>query len=224
VDEYDLDAIFEGADWFHISGITPALSEELFVLSKIALKTAKEKGITTSCDLNYRSSLWTFERAREKMTELLRYVDVCLGVEPLQLLDENGDDMKDAYTKPVKVEDYQEIMTEMHRQFGFQHIAMTFREHLSVNHNKLFALLSDGNRFYRSDEVDVEFVDRVGAGDAFSAGMIYSLVSGYQPQDVIEFATGCFALKHTIEGDANVLKIGDIEQFLVQRGSLTINR
>lgn len=224
VDEYDWDAIFEEADWFHISGITPALSEELFHLSKRALKVAKEKGITTSCDLNYRSSLWTFENAREKMTRLIPYVDVCLGVEPLQLLDKAGADIKDAYSKPLSVEDYQEIITEMHKQFQFKHVAMTFREHLSVNRNRLYALLSDGSHFYQSTEVEVEFVDRVGAGDAFSAGMIYSLIEGFEPQKAVDFATSCFALKHTIEGDANVLRTSDIEQFLAQRGSLTINR
>ena len=95
VSEYDLDVAFEGADWFHISGITPALNEEMFQLSKKALQVAKQKGLTTSCDLNYRSKLWTFEDARRKMAELAEYVDLCIGVEPMQLLGEDGQDVKD---------------------------------------------------------------------------------------------------------------------------------
>lgn len=224
LEEYDFNAIFADADWFHISGITPALNDDLFIITKKALEAAKAKGVTTSCDLNFRSSLWSFEDARKKMTDLIKFVDVCLGVEPLQMLDDAGNDIKDRYEKPLSVENYQEIMREMHERFQFQHIAMTFRENLSVNRNRLYAMLSDGKDFYLSSKVEVEFVDRVGAGDSFSAGMVYSLISGYQPQDAINFATGCFALKHTIEGDANLLHHSEIEQFVKQKESLTINR
>jgi 2-dehydro-3-deoxygluconokinase len=224
LEEYDFDSIFTDADWFHISGITPALNDELFYITKKALEVAKEKGITTSCDLNFRSSLWSFEDARKRMTELAEFVDICLGVEPLQLLGENGKDLKDAYQKPLSVENYQEIMTMLHERYHFKHIAMTFRENLSVNRNRLNAMLSDGNEFYVSPKVEVEFVDRVGGGDSFSAGMVYALIQNYQPQDAINFATACFALKHTIEGDANLLHHSDIEQFVKQKESLTISR
>ena len=224
VSEYDLDVAFEGADWFHISGITPALNEEMFQLSKKALQVAKQKGLTTSCDLNYRSSLWTFEDARIKMAELAEYVDLCIGVEPMQLLGEDGQDFKDSYPKPISKENYKEIMKRLHQHFDFTHIAMTFREQLSANRNRLHAMLLDGNNFYESSVTEVEIVDRVGTGDAFSAGMIYSLMNEFDSQHAVDFATACFALKHTIEGDANLLLLPDVEQFLCQKGSFSIKR
>ena len=224
VSEYDFDMIFEGADWFHLSGITPALNDEMFQLSKKALQVAKQKGLTTSCDLNYRSSLWTFEDARVKMAELAEYVDLCIGVEPMQLLGEDGQDLKDRYPKPISKENYKEIMKRLQQHFDFTQIAMTFREQLSANRNRLHAMLLDGNSFYESSVTEVEIVDRVGTGDAFSAGMIYSLINEFEPQHVVDFATACFALKHTIEGDANLLLLPDVEQFLNQKGSFSIKR
>ena len=224
VDEYDFEEIFSDADWFHISGITPALNEELFQLTKKALMIAKEKGLTTSCDLNYRSSLWTFDKAREKMTELIEYVDVCIGVEPLQLLSEDGSDLKDHLPENPSIEDYKAIIVEIQKRFRIKHLAMTFRESLSVNRNRLQAILSDGKNVYQSSKREVEIVDRVGTGDSFSAGLIYSLINNFKPEAAIEFATGCFALKHTIEGDMNVLTANEIEQFVKQKDSFSIRR
>jgi len=223
MDEYDFGKIFAGADWFHISGITPALSSEIFSLTKKALAVAKQLGLTTSCDLNYRSSLWSFEDAREKMTELIKDVDVCIGVEPLQLLDKDGTDIKDRLPEHPGVDDYKDIMNELHKRFDIKYLAMTFRNHLSVNRNRLKTMLSDGNTFYESAEIEVDIVDRVGTGDAFSAGIIYSLINEFEPQYAINFATACFALKHTIEGDVNLLKATDIEQY-VQQKNFSIKR
>lgn len=224
LEEFDFDTIFADADWFHVSGITPALNEELFLITKTALMKAKENGLTTSCDLNYRSALWPFDVARKKMTELIEYVDVCIGVEPLELLDENGNEIKDRLPKPAKLEDYQDIIRQIQKRYNIQYLAMTHRNVLSVNRNRLSAMLSDGTNFYKSDEVEVEIVDRVGAGDAFSAGVIYSLIAGMEPQNAIEFATGCFALKHTIEGDVNLLEVSDIENFINNKNALSIKR
>jgi 2-dehydro-3-deoxygluconokinase len=224
LEEFEFDEIFKDADWFHVSGITPALNEELFRITKKALQVAKEKGITTSCDLNYRSTLWSFDEARKKMTELIEYVDICIGIEPLQLLDEDGTDIKDCLPKPASVRDYKEIMGLIQGQFHIKYLAMTFREIISVNRNRLKALLFDGDTFYHSSEVEVEIVDRVGTGDAFVAGLIYALFNNYNPQYAIEFATCCFALKHTIEGDANLLELSDIETFVKYKTSLSIRR
>lgn len=222
LEEYDFDTIFADADWFHISGITPALNEELFLLTKKSLSIAKEKGIRTSCDLNYRSALWPFEMAREKMTELIKDVDVCIGIEPLKLVDSDGLDMKDKFREVPNLDDYKRIMEVMHEQFGIEYVAMTKRTHLSVNRNRLQAFLFDGSNFYQSSEVEVDIIDRVGTGDAFSAGIIYSLINNYQPQDVIDFATSCFALKHTFEGDCNMASVSDVENFTSK--SFSINR
>ena len=224
IDEYDFEKIFTGADWFHISGITPALNEEIFNLTKKALSAAKRIGLTTSCDLNYRSSLWSFEDARRKMAELMQDVDVCMGVEPLQLLDSEGKEIKECLPEHPCPDDYKEIMKEMHKQFNFKNIVMTFRNQLSVNRHRLKAILSDGNDFYEASEIEVEIVDRVGTGDAFSAGMVYSLINEYEPQAAVDFATACFALKHTIEGDVNVLKLSDVQQYIQQKGSFSIKR
>lgn len=222
--EYSFEKVFDGADWFHISGITPALNDELFQITKESLKAAKEQGLRTSCDLNYRSALWSFEEARRKMSELMEYVDVCIGVEPLRLLDKDGKDLKDKLPMSRTVEDYKEVISRLHEHYGFKTVAMTFRDHLSVNRNRLYALLSDGKDFYESGRIEVEMVDRVGAGDAFSAGLIYSLIQNFPPQKTVEFANSCFALKHTIEGDVNLLQASDIEQFMAQKGAVTIKR
>ena len=224
VAEYDFDKIFAGADWFHISGITPALNEELFQLTKKALAAAKQQGLTTSFDLNFRSSLWSFEDARRKLTELMKDVDVCIGVEPLQLLDNEGKDIKDSLPKNPTPDDYKEIMTIMHERFGFKSIAMTYRNQLSVNRHCLKALLSDGKDFYQSSEIEVEIVDRVGTGDAFTTGLIYSLINQYEPQAAVDFATASFALKHTVEGDANMFSLSDVDQFVEHKNSFSIKR
>jgi 2-dehydro-3-deoxygluconokinase len=158
------------------------------------------------------------------MAELATDVDVCIGVEPLQLLGEDGKDIKDCLPKPLSVDDYKAIMKQLHKQFDFKYIAMTFRKNLSVNCNRLQALLSNGDHFYQSSEVEVNIVDRVGTGDAFSAGIVYSLINDYEPQNAIDFATACFALKHTIEGDANLLQLSDIEQFMGQKDYFSIRR
>ncbi len=122
------------------------------------------------------------------------------------------------------VEDYKDIINDIQRRFNIKYLAMTFRKSLSVNRNRLHALLSDGQDIYQSSEIDVEIVDRVGAGDSFSAGLIYSLISNFEPQVAIEFAAGCFALKHTIEGDMNLLTASEVEQFVKQKDSFSIRR
>ncbi|WP_428911075.1 PfkB family carbohydrate kinase [Niallia sp. Krafla_26] len=224
VTEYDFSKLFADAEWFHISGITPALNEEVFQLTKLALASAKQQGLTTSFDLNYRSSLWSFADARRKLTQLMKDVDVCIGVEPLQLLDEEGREIKDNLPENPGPDDYKEIMKLMHERFGFKYIAMTYRNQLSVNHHRLKALLSDGRDFYHSSEIDVEIVDRVGTGDAFTTGLIFSLINQYQPQAAVDFATACFALKHTVEGDVSVFSYSDVEQFVQYKNSFSIKR
>lgn len=222
--DYDFDIIFKDADWFHVSGITPALNKTLFEITKKAMQVAKEKGITVSCDLNYRKSLWTFTEARKAMSELIPYTDVCIGIEPLQLLDQMGNDIKDTYERPWSIDDCQEMIREIHKVYPIQMLAMTFRESISANRNRLKTILSDSKTFYESSEIEVEIVDRVGTGDAFAAGLIYALINNYDHQDAIEFATACFALKHTIEGDVNLLQLNDIQRFLTSKDRTSIQR
>lgn len=214
--DFNFAAIFSDADWFHVSGITAALSEELFQITKTALQKAKEMGLTTSCDLNYRQALWPIHIARKKMTELIPYVDVCIGIEPLELPDETGKDKKDRLPVDADLADYQEMMREIQTIYDIPFLAVTRREQLSVHRHRLQAVLSDGTNFYVAPEQEVEIVDRVGAGDAFSAGIIYALLTCKKPQEAIDFAMSCFALKHTIEGDANLLGLQDIQEFQKQ--------
>jgi len=222
--EYNFGKVFESADWFHFSGITPALSESCFDITLKALQEAKRQGIIVSCDLNYRKKLWDFSEARRVMTKLMEYVDVCIGVEPLALLDENGKDRKDDILKAHTPEEYKEVFSLLKQRFGFKYIAATSRKSLSAHRNILQAMLSDGIHTYTSAAHEVEIIDRVGGGDAFSAGLIYGLIHGYDLKHATEFANASFVLKHTIHGDGSLITTSEIEQYIQSNGNTLINR
>ncbi|GKU82261.1 sugar kinase [Niallia sp. NCCP-28] len=223
-DEYDFAKIFEDADWFHFSGITPALSSSCYDITIKALKEAKRKGITVSCDLNYRKKLWEFEKARKVMTSLMEYVDVCIGVEPLSLLDQFGNDEKDAILKKHTPLEYEKVFALLKQRFGFKYMAANLRKSLSANRDILQGVVSDGTNTFSSGAYEVEIVDRVGGGDAFSAGLIYGLIQNFDLQDVAEFANASFLLKHTIYGDANIVSASEVERFISNNGNTLINR
>ncbi|GEO03837.1 2-dehydro-3-deoxygluconokinase [Adhaeribacter aerolatus] len=204
VSEFDFDKILEGADWFHTTGITPALSDKAAALTEAALKAAKAKGITTSIDLNYRKKLWTKEKAREVMTRLCQYVDVCIGNEEdadttLGFKSEGTDITKGE----LNLEGYKSVFKQMKEKFGFKYIASTLRESHSASDNGWSALVYDGNEFYHTKQYEVRIVDRVGSGDSFASGFIYGLVTGMPMNKAAEFGVGASALKHTIPGDLN---------------------
>ena len=224
LDEYNLTEIFSDADWFHVSGITPALTPDIFDLTENFLKEAKKQGVTVSFDLNYRSCLWSFEEARAKISRLMNYVDICIGIEPLQLLDKDGTDIKDKIDKKLNSDYYKEIMPLICQKYKFKQIAMTFRKEQLVNHHKLKSVLYDNNKFFYSKEVSVDIVDRVGTGDAFSTGLIYGLVNNFSPQETIDFANAVFSLKHTIEGDANIFTYLEVNQYIKHSESFSIKR
>jgi 2-dehydro-3-deoxygluconokinase len=211
ISEFDFDKILEGADWFHTTGITPALSDKCAALTEAALKAAKEKGITTSIDLNYRKKLWTKEKAREVMTRLCQYVDVCIGNE------EDADTtlgFKSAGTDITKgelsLDGYKDVFRQMKDKFGFKYIASTLRESHSASDNGWSALVYDGNEFYHTRQYEVRIVDRVGSGDSFASGFIYGLVSGMAMKDAAEFGVGASAMKHTIPGDLNHVTVKEV--------------
>lgn len=206
VSDFDFDKIFEGATWFHFSGITPALSKEAQELTLAALKSAKAHGVIVSCDLNYRKKLWTVEEARKCMTSLMKYVDVCIGNE------EDADNclgFKPANTDVTKgtlnLEGYKDIFKRMKEQFGFKYIASSLRESYSASDNGWSGIIYDGENFFHSKKYEVRIVDRVGSGDSFAAGLIHSLVNHKSASDAIEFAVAASALKHTINGDYNMV-------------------
>ncbi len=212
ISDFDFDKIFEGADWFHTTGITPALSDKAAALTEAALKAAKAKGITTSIDLNYRKKLWTKEKAQEVMTRLCQYVDVCIGNEEDA---ETSLGFKSKGTDVTKgelnLDGYKDVCQQMKEKFGFKYIASTLRESHSASDNGWSALVYDGKEFYHSKEYQVRIVDRVGSGDSFASGFIYGLVTGMPMNGAAEFGVAASALKHTIKGDLNHATLNEVK-------------
>ena len=209
--EFDFDKILDGADWFHTTGITPALSDKSAALAEAALKAAKSKGITTSIDLNYRKKLWTKEKAREVMTKLCQYVDVCIGNE------EDADTTlgfkakgTDITKGELNLDGYKDVFKQMKEKFNFKYIASTLRESHSASDNGWSALVYDGKEFYHTRQYEVRIVDRVGSGDSFASGFIYGLLAGMAMKDAAEFGVGASALKHTIPGDLNHVTVKEV--------------
>lgn len=223
--EFDWDAILDGADWFHTTGITPALSDKAALLAETALKAAKAKGITTSIDLNYRKKLWSKEKARQVMTELCRHVDVCIGNE------EDADTtlgFKAAHTDVTKgeldLDGYKDVFRQMREKFGFKVIASSLRESHSASDNGWSALVYDGETFHHTRKYQVRIVDRVGSGDSFASGLIYGLVTGMSMPDAAEFGVAASAIKHTIPGDLNHATLGEVKDLLKGDGSGRVQR
>ncbi|MBR3960737.1 MAG: sugar kinase [Clostridia bacterium] len=211
--DFDWDSIFEGADWFHFTGITPALGANLVEICKEACIAAKKRGVKISCDLNYRGKLWTRAEAREAMTELCKYVDVCIS---------NEEDAKDVfgieaegtdiYGGKLNHEGYKSVAKQLADKFGFEKVAITLRSSISANDNDWAGMLYDGENYCFSKSYHLHIVDRVGGGDSFGGGLIYALLSGKSTQDAIEFAVAASALKHSIEHDYNLVNVGEVEK------------
>lgn len=215
--DFDFESIFSATDWFHFTGITPALSSEATALTEHALQVAKDKGVTVSVDLNYRKNLWTPEQAQKVMVKLMKYVDVCIGNEEdaektLGFRAGNTDVTKGK----LEIEGYRESLIKMQKEFGFKAVATSLRESYSASDNGWSAIMYDGTNFASSKKYDVHIVDRVGSGDSFSAGLIFGLLSEMNTADALEFAVAASALKHTIQGDFN--HITPHEVFSLVRG------
>ena len=223
--DFDWEKIFTGADWFHFTGITPALSDQVADICLEACKAAKEKGLTVSCDLNYRNKLWSREKAGKVMGELCKYVDVCIA---------NEEDAADVFgiraantdvTKgKVDHEGYKDVAKQLADRFGFSKVAITLRTSISANDNNWAAMLYDGKDYYFSKEYPIHIVDRVGGGDSFGGGLIYSCMNDYAPQETIEFAVAASCLKHTIEGDFNMVSVDEVKKLAGGDGSGRVQR
>ncbi|WP_339926444.1 sugar kinase [uncultured Cyclobacterium sp.] len=212
ISDFDFDKIFEGAVWFHTTGITPALSDKAAALTEAALKAAKAKGVTTSIDLNYRKKLWSKEKAKEVMSRLCQYVDVCIGNE------EDAETTLGFHSKETDVtkgelnlDGYKDVFKQMKEKFGFKYIASTLRESYSASDNGWSALVYDGEEFYHSKKYDIRIVDRVGGGDSFASGFIYGLIQEMGLAGATEFAVAASALKHTFPGDMNHATLAEVE-------------
>ena len=223
--DFDWDKIFEGADWFHFTGITPALGENLVEICKAACKAAKAKGVKISCDLNYRGKLWTREQARAAMTDLCQYVDVCIS---------NEEDAKDVfgieaentdiYGGKLNKEGYKSVAKQLADKFGFEKVAITLRSSISASDNDWAAMLYDGTDYCFSKEYHLHIVDRVGGGDSFGGGLIYSIINGKSTQEAVEFAVAASALKHSVEGDFNRVSVSEVEKLAKGDGSGRVQR
>ena len=224
-EDFDWDSIFEGADWFHFTGITPALGQNLVEICKEACIAAKAKGVKISCDLNYRGKLWTREEARAAMTELCQYVDVCISNEE-DAKDVFGIEAEDTdiYGGKLNHDGYKSVAKQLMDKFGFEKVAITLRSSISANDNDWAAMLYDGENYCFSKEYHLHIVDRVGGGDSFGAGLIYSLLSGKDSQSAIEFAVAASALKHTVEGDFNRVSVSEAEKLAGGDGSGRVQR
>ena len=213
-EDFDWDDIFNGADWFHFTGITPALSKEVAEITLEACKAAKEKGIVVSCDLNFRKKLWSNKEANETMSKLCKYVDICIA---------NEEDAKDVFaieakdtdinTGKLNKEGYVSVAEQLCQRFNFKYVAITLRESISANDNNWSGMLYNAKegKAYFSKKYAIHIVDRVGGGDSFGAGLIYALRNSYKDQDAIEFAVAASCLKHSIEGDYNLVSLEEVK-------------
>ena len=220
--EFDWNAIFEGVDWFHFTGITPALGANMAEDCRRACQTAKAKGVKISCDLNYRSKLWTRQQARETMTDLCQYVDVCIA---------NEEDAKDVFGIEAEATDlyagvldhksYTSVAKQLADKFGFEMVAITLRQSRSAFDNGWSALLCNvaKDEYCFSKQYDLHIIDRVGGGDSFGGGLIYALLHGKDTQAAVEFAVAASALKHSIEGDYNMVTVDEVEKLAGGDGS-----
>ena len=206
--DFDWDKIFDGADWFHLTGITPALSDELAEICLLALQKAKEKGLTVSMDLNYRAKLWSLEKARQTLEKMLPYVDYC----------------KDLFWYEDGEKDRATIVNRMFQDFGLKGLFVTQRVAKSANDHDWSGVFYTDGKAYQSKQYAMHIVDRVGGGDSFSAGFIYALVNGYAPQETIEFAVAASCLKHSVEGDYNLVSVDEVKTLACGDGTGRVQR
>lgn len=223
--DFDWDKILCGAEWLHFTGITPALGDNVAEITLEALKTAKKKGLTISCDINYRKKLWTKDEACRVMSELMKYVDVCIANE------EDASDVfgicaenTDINGGRISREGYREVAKKLADRFGFKQVAITLRESFSADDNDWSAMLYSGGEAMFSKKYSLHIIDRVGGGDSFGAGLIYALSNGFQPQDALEFAVAASALKHTVEGDYNRVTVEEVKSLINNGGSGRVQR
>lgn len=225
--DFNWECIFEGADWFHFTGITPALSDGAALCCLEACRAAKSAGIKISCDLNYRKNLWSPEKAGQVMGELMKYVDLCIANE------EDADmvfgikaENTDVDRGIVSHDAYRSVAAQLAERFGCEKIAITLRTSISANDNDWAGMLYDSktDEYYFSPTYNIHIVDRVGGGDSFGGGLIYALLSDKDNTYAINFAVAASALKHTIEGDFNLVSIAEVESLMSGSGSGRVQR
>ncbi|HYF84062.1 MAG TPA: sugar kinase [Clostridia bacterium] len=224
-EDFNWEMIMENVEWFHFTGITPALSDNMAAITMDAILAAKKAGATVSVDLNYRKKLWSTEKAGKVMEELVKHCDVVIAneedAEKVFGIKAEGTDITGG---TLSDEGYKKVSAELVSRFGLKCAAITLRESISASENNWSAMLYDGTNFYKSKKYSIHIVDRVGGGDSFGAGLIYGLTSGYDMQKSLEFAVAASCLKHTIEGDANHVSISEVESLMEGDASGRVQR
>jgi 2-dehydro-3-deoxygluconokinase len=222
----DWNKVFEGKTWFHITGITPALSSSAAEASIEAVQMAKKAGLTVSCDLNYRKKLWTTEQAGATMSKLMAYVDVAIAnEEDCHMVFGIHAEGSDVEAGVIDAHKYQEVASKMMQRFpNLKKVAITLRESLSASDNNWSAVLYDGKAFLQSRRYAIRIVDRVGGGDSFGAGLIFGMASGRSDADALEFAVAASCIKHTIPGDINVCSVAEVDALIKEGGSGRVQR
>lgn len=224
--EFDWQKILAGADWFHFTGITPALSDELAAACLDACRACRAAGITVSCDPNYRKNLWSLEKAGSTLRELMPYVDVLIANEG-QAADLFGIRATGSGTPGVGKPDPEsctQVAAALAQEFGCRQVALTMRTSRTASDNDWSAMLYSGGKSYFAREYPVHIVDRVGGGDGFCAGLIYALREGDEAQEAIEFATAAACLKHAVEGDYNLVSVEEVRALADGDGSGRVQR
>lgn len=210
---FDWEKIFDGADWFHITGITPALSDSLAKISVDAVKAAKKAGLTVSCDINYRSKLWSAEKARPVMTEIMKYVDVCIGnEEDAEIVFGIKAGITDVTKGQLDTDGYKKSLRTVAETFGCKIVAYSQRKSYSASDNGWSGIIYDDEKkqVYTSAQYDIRITDRIGGGDAFASGLIYALHNNISPANAIETAAAAGCLDQTLEGDFCLFGINDV--------------
>lgn len=210
---FNWEKIFDGADWFHITGITPALSDSLAKISVDAVTAAKKAGLTVSCDINYRSKLWSAEKARPVMTEIMKYVDVCIGnEEDAEIVFGIKAGATDVTKGQLDTDGYKKSLQTVAETFGCKIVAYSQRKSYSASDNGWSGIIYDDEKkqVYTSVQYDIRITDRIGGGDAFASGLIYALHNNISPANAIETAAAAGCLDQTLEGDFCLFGINDV--------------
>jgi len=224
-EELDIEGILDKANWFHFTGITPALGQNAADTLKVMLNACKEKGITVSCDLNYRNKLWSRQEAKQVMSELMEYTNILIANE------EDVSDVFDIHPADTDIEKgklnisaYKDMGKLLLETFALEKVAFTLRGSISASINEWSGMLIDKDACYTAPKYSINIVDRVGGGDSFCAGLIYALLNGKTGQEVIDFAAAASCLKHTVEGDVNLVSVKEVEHLIYSGGSGRVQR
>lgn len=226
VGDFEWDKIFTDKHWFHFTGITPALADSVAEITEEACIAARKKGLVVSCDLNFRGKLWSKEKARQVMTNLMQYVDVLFTNEEEAAtvfgIEARGSDVK---TGKIVEHGYEDVAAQLREKFNLKYVSISLRESISATANDWSGMLYDGEKYYTSRKYHIDhIVDRIGGGDAYSAGIVYGILTKQDLQETVDFAAAASCLKHSIHGDFNIVTFDEVITLMKGNASGRIQR